>query len=276
MEEKMKAFRELVNQAKHVVFLTGAGISAESGIPTFRGEGGLWRVYSAFDLATFPAFRKDPSLVWEFYHYRREVVSRSSPNPGHVALADFQRRCQSEGRACTIITQNIDRLHQAAGASDVVEMHGSLWLVKRAVEGDAHFVEQPNVVWEDRTMPIVPALAGKGSPQELSTHGSVPVAELPHRDGALLRPAVVWFGESLDPTVLQRIYEELDKCDLFVTVGTSGTVHPAAGFAAKVAERGVPVALVNLDPTSVDDVCRFVFQGKSGELLPKMLAPLES
>lgn len=268
-----REFRKLLNAAKHVVFLTGAGISAESGIPTFRGAGGLWRQFQVFDVATYDAFERDPSLVWEFYHYRRQVVATCSPNPGHLALAQFQQRCKAEGRKCTIITQNIDRLHQASGADDVIEMHGSLWLLKKAARGDKHFMEEVGVVWEDRTTPLVPALEDKGRPDEQQRTGSVAVADLPHRDGALLRPAVVWFGESLDPRVMSRVDEAVGSCDLFVVVGTSGVVQPAADLARKVARRGVAVAEVNLDPSANDDACKYIFHGRSGELLPKLLRP---
>ena len=126
----MERFHAVLRSCRNVVILTGAGVSAESGIPTFRGAGGLWREYSAVDLATPEAFAANPGLVWEFYHHRRESISRCKPNAGHYAIAAFQRKVAASGGTCTVITQNIDRLHQAAGARDVVEMHGSLWLLK--------------------------------------------------------------------------------------------------------------------------------------------------
>lgn len=119
-------FRDLLAKAKNVVFLTGAGVSAESGIPTFRGAGGLWRTYAAQDLATPSAFRQNPSLVWEFYSYRREVVLSKEPNKAHVAIGEFQGRMRSEGKNVSVVTQNIDGLHQRAGAKDVIELHGKL------------------------------------------------------------------------------------------------------------------------------------------------------
>ena len=117
-------FRDLLHKAKNVVVLTGAGASAESGIPTFRGSGGLWRTFRAQDLATLKAFHRNPSLVWEFYSYRREVVLTKEPNKAHYAIAEFQKKLKSEGRSVTVITQNIDELHQRAGTEDVIELHG--------------------------------------------------------------------------------------------------------------------------------------------------------
>ena len=123
----LAAFQAKFRESKHVVVLTGAGVSAESGVPTFRGAGGFWRTYSAPDLASPEAFAENPSLVWEFYHYRRELMMSKSPNPAHYAIAKAQGKLQSTGKQMTVITQNIDGLHQAAGAVDVVELHGSLY-----------------------------------------------------------------------------------------------------------------------------------------------------
>jgi len=119
-------FKQLLSQAKNVLFLSGAGVSAESGIPTFRGAGGLWRTYQATDLATPEAFKANPSLVWEFYSYRREVVLSKKPNAAHYAIAEFQKRMREEGKHTWVITQNIDGFHQAAGTEDVVELHGNI------------------------------------------------------------------------------------------------------------------------------------------------------
>ncbi|WIA29215.1 hypothetical protein OEZ86_011726 [Tetradesmus obliquus] len=261
-------FRQLLAQAKRVVVLTGAGVSAESGIPTFRGAGGLWRKYDATMLATPQAFARDPSLVWEFYHYRREVVSRCRPNPGHVSLAAYERKAAAQGQHFVLITQNIDRLHQAAGSANVVEMHGSLWDVVGATA--AGFRDPARPPWEDRRQPLVPALAGSGSPD--GQPADIPVEELPHDDqGQLLRPGVVWFNENLDDAVIDRIEDELDEADLLLIIGTSSVVYPAAGYAPQVAQRGVPVVEINLEPTDNSRVCRMSIQGRAGELLPELL-----
>lgn len=149
----MNAFRELFAKAKRIVILTGAGISAESGVPTFRGAGGFWRVYQAQDLATPMSFQRNPSLVWEFYSYRREVMSSKQPNAGHLAIAECEKRLKGQGRSVTVITQNIDELHKRAGSERILELHGSLFRVRCTV---------CNHVEENRDSPIVPALKDKG------------------------------------------------------------------------------------------------------------------
>lgn len=266
MEMATKQFQQLLSQAKRVVVLTGAGVSAESGIPTFRGEGGLWRKYDATMLATPQAFVRDPSQVWEFYHWRREVVSRCSPNAGHYALAAAEQRARQQGIDFQVITQNIDRLHQAAGSSNVIEMHGSLWDVCFATPGG--FRDPVRPPWEDRRQPLVPALAGTGDPQ--GQPADIPIEDLPHQDGKLLRPGVVWFNENLDDGVLDSIDDVLDNTDLLVIVGTSSVVYPAAGYAPQVAQRGVPVVEINLEPTGNSGVCSLSIQGKAGQLLPQL------
>lgn len=261
-------FQQLLSGAKRVAVLTGAGVSAESGIPTFRGAGGLWRKYDATMLATPQAFVRDPSLVWEFYHWRREVVSKCCPNAGHLALAAYERKAQQLGQQFTIITQNIDRLHQAAGSRNVIEMHGSLWDVCVATPGG--FRDPGKTPWEDRRQPLVPALADSGSPD--GQPADIPVEDLPHDEqGRLLRPGVVWFHENLDDHVLDSIEHVLDETDLLLIIGTSSVVYPAAGYAPQVAQRGVPVVEINLEPTDNSRVCRMSIQGKAGALLPELL-----
>ncbi|KAF8072976.1 sirt5 [Scenedesmus sp. PABB004] len=260
--------RALLSAARSVVVLTGAGVSAESGIPTFRGEGGWWRKYDATTLATPQAFARDPSSVWEFYHYRREVTARCAPNPAHVALAAFERRAAAEGRRFTLVTQNIDRLHHDAGSRAVIELHGSLWDVVAATPGGGRDPATPPR--EDRTQPLVPALAGTGDPDGQAA--DIPIEDLPHDgEGRLLRPGVVWFEEPLDDRVLDAVEEALDGADLLLVVGTSSVVWPAAGFAPQVAARGVPVVEVNLEPTNNSAACTHSLQGRAGELLPGLL-----
>lgn len=149
----MSEFRKIFKKSQKMVVLTGAGVSAESGIPTFRGAGGYWRKYQAQNLATPEAFRSNPSLVWEFYHHRREVALSKEPNDAHKAIAECQARFAAEGKSLTIITQNIDDLHQRAGGKNVVELHGSLYKTR---------CTKCRTVEENRDSPICPALAGKG------------------------------------------------------------------------------------------------------------------
>ncbi|TRY63408.1 hypothetical protein TCAL_00465 [Tigriopus californicus] len=258
------AFKAQLAQAQNIVILTGAGVSAESGIPTFRGPGGLWRTYQATDLATPQAFQRDPSLVWEFYHYRRELMATKAPNPAHRALAQFETQCEGQGRSCRVITQNIDGLHQAAGSQDVLELHGALFRVRCTACG----VETAN-----HDSPICPALHGRGQPDAHRSEPPIPVASLPRcvDCGGLLRPAVVWFGENLNPEVFRRAHQAVDECDLCLVVGTSALVYPAALFAPGVAARGAEVAEFNIEPTASTSDYGFYFEGPCGQTLPPLL-----
>ncbi len=230
--------KERLWSSKHVAVLTGAGISAESGVPTFRGEGGLWRQFRAVDLATPEAFSRDPKLVWEFYNWRRELIAPLSPNPGHFALAEIERRVPR----FTLITQNIDGLHKKAGSLNIIELHGNIWRVRCT------------------------------SCNKITDDTRIPLPELPacQSCGSLLRPHVVWFGEMLDPKVLNSAYESISACDLMIVVGTSGTVQPAASMGIQAKRSGATVAEVNLEPTPYSDLYDISISGKSGEILPQL------
>lgn len=261
----MSAFREVFAKAKNIVVLSGAGISAESGVPTFRGAGGYWRVYQAQQLATPEAFEDNPSLVWEFYSYRREVMQSKHPNPAHIAIAELEKRFKPQGRTVTVITQNIDELHRRAGSANILELHGSLFKTR---------CTDCEKVLENFDSPICPALKDKGSPSPDASDATIPLAELPtcKKCGGLLRPHVVWFGESLDTAVTDAASDAMAECDLCLLVGTSSVVYPAAGYAPMLAARGVPVAEFNLEVTPVTGNFKFHFQGKCGEILPTALA----
>uniref|UniRef100_G3SAM9 NAD-dependent protein deacylase sirtuin-5, mitochondrial n=1 Tax=Gorilla gorilla gorilla TaxID=9595 RepID=G3SAM9_GORGO len=219
----MADFRKFFAKAKHIVIISGAGVSAESGVPTFRGAGGYWRKWQAQDLATPLAFAHNPSRVWEFYHYRREVMGSKEPNAGHRAIAECETRLGKQGRRVVVITQNIDELHRKAGTKNLLEIH----------------CEEAGC-------------------------------------GGLLRPHVVWFGENLDPAILEEVDRELAHCDLCLVVGTSSVVYPAAMFAPQVAARGVPVAEFNTETTPATNRFRFHFQGPCGTTLPEALAGHEN
>ena len=210
-----------------VAVLTGAGVSAESGVPTFRGAGGLWREYAAQSLATPEAFEDDPSLVWEFYHYRREVMLEKQPNAAHLAIAEAEHKLKDQGKNLVVITQNIDELHKRAGSENIIELHGSLFRVSCTKCGQ---------VTSNYDSPICEALRGKGKPDPNAASANISIKDLPKCQtcGGLLRPAVVWFGENLDINVLNRAGDELDKCDICLVVGTSSVVYPAAMFAPQV------------------------------------------
>ncbi len=235
----LQELREKLWNAKHVAVLTGAGISAESGVPTFRGEGGLWKQYRAVDLATPEGFARDPELVWEFYNWRRETIGPCSPNPGHFALAQMEQRLPR----FALITQNIDGLHKKAGSKNIIELHGNMWKVRCTRCGA--ITEDPRT-----RLPKLPACGSCGS---------------------LLRPHVVWFGEMLEPQVLNAAYEAVQSCDLMIVIGTSGTVQPAASMGAQAKQNGAWVAEINLEPTPYSDLYDTSILGKSGEILPKLL-----
>jgi NAD-dependent deacetylase len=233
---KIQLLKEKLAGAERVVVLTGAGISAESGVPTFRGQDGLWRQYRATELATPEAFADNPGLVWEFYNWRREVLAPLHSNPGHLALTAMEKRFPQ----FTLITQNIDGLHQTAGSQKIIELHGNIWWVRCTGCGD---------LTEDRRVPL----------PELPTCGSC---------GALLRPHVVWFGEMLDPMILEQGHRALETCQVMMVVGTSGVVQPAASMGATARRRGAFVAEINLEATPYTGVYDLSILGKSGEVLP--------
>lgn len=219
-----------------IVALTGAGISAESGVPTFRGEGGLWEDYRAQDLATPAAFNRDPDLVWRFYSWRRQLVRGCQPNKAHAILEDIERH----SGAFSIITQNIDGLHQRAGSKNVIELHGSLWRLKCMKCGEG---------WEDLAVPF-----------------EEPIPHCPNCD-ALARPDVVWFGESLDSETLNRAYHHARSSQTFLVVGTSAVVQPAATLPLVAQQSGARVLEFNLEETPISHQADEVFQGPASTQL---------
>ena len=255
-----------IKNSEHVLVLTGAGVSAESGVPTFRGAGGYWRKWQAQSLATPQAFRSDPSLVWEFYHHRREVMLSKQPNPAHVALTKLQRQFKKEGKIVDIITQNIDGLHQDSGADDVVELHGSLFKTRCTKCGNIEV---------NRDSPICEALRDKGMPEPSASNADIPIELLPQCNcgsSGLLRPHVVWFGENLDAEVLEKVDHSVETCDMCLIIGTSSVVYPAAMFAPQVANRGVTVAEFNMEDTPATMNFKYHFRGPAGINLPKALS----
>jgi len=232
-----RALIEVLTRAKHVAVSTGAGISAESGIPTFRGKEGLWKKYRAEELATPTAFTQNPELVWEFYEWRRGIIAEKAPNPGHEVLA----RWENVFPVFSLITQNIDGLHQKAGSTDMLELHGNIWKLRCTEEGT------------------------------VSENHQTPLEEVPPLCpdcGAVLRPHVVWFGESLSPTVLHKAFQLSSECDVMFVVGTSALVQPAASLPLSAAEAGAKIVEINPDPTPLTPYADFSFRGKAGEILP--------
>ncbi|KAM4738959.1 NAD-dependent protein deacylase sirtuin-5, mitochondrial-like isoform 1-T1 [Anableps anableps] len=267
----LAAFREIFSKSNNIAIITGAGVSAESGVPTFRGAGGYWRKWQAQDLATPTAFAHNPSCVWEFYHYRREVMLTKNPNAAHLAIAECEERLSKQDRKVTIITQNIDELHRRAGSKNLLEIHGSLFKTRCTMCGH----EEANY-----KSPICAALEGRGAPDPDAHDAQIPVEQLPRCEqrgcNGLLRPAVVWFDETLDADILSHAEKVLDNCDLCLVVGTSSVVYPAAMFAPQVAVRGVPVAEFNMENTPATERFKFHFHGPCGTTLPPALARHES
>ncbi|OTF81274.1 NAD-dependent protein deacylase sirtuin-5, mitochondrial-like [Euroglyphus maynei] len=259
----MNAFQDLFNRANKIVALTGAGISAESGIPTFRGAGGFWRTYKCQELATPESFAKNPGLVWQFYAYRRQLVSSKEPNLAHKSLSILEQNFlrDSPQRQVIVVTQNIDELHRRAGMKRVLELHGSLFKTR---------CTQCNAVKTNYSIPIVPALA-KIELDEPDRH--IDPKDLPRCEKCtgLLRPHVVWFGEPLDPFVLKQAEGLMGITDLLLIIGTSSVVYPAAAFVPQVAKRGVVISEFNIEPTPSSEYARFFFKGSCAQKLPKAL-----
>ncbi|MEZ4392247.1 MAG: Sir2 family NAD-dependent protein deacetylase [Polyangiales bacterium] len=240
--------RIVVDADTRVLVLTGAGVSAESGIPTFRDANGLWENHAVEQVASYEGFVADPVLVWRFYSQRREGASRCRPNPGHEALSALEARL---GDRFLLATQNVDGLHRDAGSERVVEMHGNLFMSRGALCGHGPV--------EDRTVYAEGEVPGCG---ECDARG----------DFGLLRPHIVWFGEALEPADLMRIESFMRRASrgrwIFLAAGTSGAVYPAAGLVERARAMGAETWLVNLDPPENVGVFEHFVRGRSGEVLP--------
>jgi len=231
---------ETLRAARQVTVLTGSGISAESGVPTFRdAQTGLWSNFRPEDLATPEAFQRNPKLVWEWYAWRRELVAKVLPNPGHHALVEIERRLPR----FTLITQNVDSLHQRAGSRNVIELHGNISRTK--------CFEEDKIV------------------NEWQESGDVP-PRCPSCGGRL-RPDVVWFGEMLPPDAIERAFAVSRSCDLFLSIGTSTLVHPAAGLPFEALQHGATVVEINPDATPLTLRATFALRSASGVILPELV-----
>jgi NAD-dependent deacetylase len=239
--------RAMLANAEHVVVLTGAGVSAESGVPTFRGSGGLWKTFRAEELATPEAFARDPRLVWEWYGWRRELVTRCLPNAAHVALAAAARLHPD----LRIVTQNVDGLHVAAAGAEppapVLELHGSLFRT-RCTRCGARRLDRGGI--------------DASSADTLPRCGAC---------GALERPDIVWFGEALDSGVLGESMRLASAADVCLVVGTSALVHPAAGLAELTRRHGGRVVEVNLDDTPLSALAAITLRGPAAVIVPDVL-----
>lgn len=257
MSSPEAAARALLEDARRTVVLTGAGISAESGVPTFRGERGLWRRHRPEELATPEAFARDPVLVWSWYAWRRELVGACAPNPGHVALA----RLALSGRG-SIVTQNVDGLHERAAEAEAAHA---------ADPGPALPLTLHGTLFGNRCTRCGRRSDGRGVAVDTTGPETLPRCADPC--GGLLRPDVVWFGEGLDPDVLDRAFRLAGEADLCLVVGTSAVVQPAASIPLATLRAGGAVVEVNPDPTPLSPHATVSVQGPSGVVLPRLLGP---
>ena len=235
----MDEMRSRLQSAQSIAVLTGAGISAESGVPTFRGPDSLWRNFRPEELATPEAFAADAHLVWEWYNWRRELLAPIVPNPAHDALVKIERGAPQ----FTLITQNVDGLHRKAGSQNVLEIHGNIWKVR---------CTRCNVVADNFDVPI-----------------SIPPTC--HQCGGLLRPNVVWFGEMLPKAELHAAQLAASQCDFMFVIGTSGLVQPAASFAAIAKSAGAYVVEINIEHTPLSDIVDWTCIGRATEVLADLV-----
>lgn len=235
--ETLSQIAQIVSGSEYLIALTGAGISKESNVPTFRGEDGLWMSYNAMELATPSAFSRNPKLVWEWYSWRQGLIAECTPNPAHSTLAKWEER----GILNHVITQNVDGLHRRAGSAKVLEVHGDLWATK-CTECSHH------------------------SKLDAPADGVPKCPEC----GSRLRPDVVWFGESLDGDVMASVYAELERADVCLVIGTSALVQPAASFPLIVEQNGGKILEFNVEETPLSRIVDIHLSGKAGITLPQI------
>lgn len=233
-------FIQRLKTADSIVFFTGAGISAESGIATFRGEDGIWKRFRPEELANFDAFMSNPDRVWEWYQYRREIVHECEPNPGHYAIAEFEKYFTR----VTVVTQNVDGLHARAGSKEIYEVHGNI---------ERNYCIQCKTFYD--------------SP-EIKESEKTPKCD---KCGGLIRPDVVWFGESLPMDIFTAGETAAAKSDICFVVGTSAVVYPAAYIPLSAKQAGSYIVEINLDSTEISGTVDLAIQGKAGEVLPEIL-----
>jgi NAD-dependent deacetylase len=231
-----------LRDATNVTVLTGAGISAESGVPTFRGKDGLWQNHKMEELATIQAFQKNPLLFWQFYTWRRKALENIKPNLGHYALVDFERYFKD----FTLITQNVDNLHLVAGSKKIIELHGNI-LRDRCSKCNAFYPAAAAVV-------------------------AIPTC---NKCDALLRPDVVLFGENLNETLLRKAQHAAAECEVFISIGTSGVVEPAASLPFLSKANGAYLVEINEEETPLSVHSNETLRGNAGKILPQMAMVIE-
>ncbi|MBU1099083.1 MAG: NAD-dependent deacylase [Bacteroidetes bacterium] len=238
--EFRKDFFERLKTAKNILFFTGAGISAESGIATFRGKDGLWNKLKPEELANFNAFMKNPDMVWEWYQYRREIINETKPNLGHYTIVEFEKYFEK----VDVVTQNVDNLHGRAGSSSIYELHGNI---------ERNFCVDCKTFYNKEDL-----LGSEKVPRCTKCNG-------------LIRPDVVWFGEMLPAGVFEKSEQLAMNSDITFVVGTSAVVYPAAYIPISAKQGGAYVVEINLDGTEISGSVDYSLRGKSGEILPEIL-----
>ena len=243
-ESTLDSLAKRLTSNSYIVFLTGAGVSAESGVPTFRSVDGFWEKFKPEELAHFNSFIKNPALVQAWYQHRVEIVNNVKPNKGHMAMASME----SKVATCVVITQNVDNLHQRAGSREVIELHGNIlrnYCIDCGMQFDGGLCTE---------------------------NGETTLCKC----GGLVRPDVVWFGEMLPANSFRMAEKHARKCDLFISVGTSGVVYPAAGLPGLAKSSGAFLVEINTEVTDLSSLMDVTFQGKSGEILPRLMSLLKS
>jgi NAD-dependent deacetylase len=243
MKDIPQSFINKLLEAEHLVFFTGAGISAESGIPTFRGKDGIWNKLKPEELANFDAFLRNPEMVWEWYSHRKKIIHESLPNSGHKAIAEMQNHFKE----VTVVTQNIDNLHRRAGSKKIYELHGNI---------------ERNYCINCRTF----------YNEELPFAGKVPTCL---KCGGLIRPDIVWFGEYLPQDQFKASENASRNCDIFFVIGTSAVVFPAASLIYSARESGAFIVEVNIEETEISFLADKSFYGEAGKVLPLIVGEIK-
>lgn len=237
---------EKLEASKSIVFFTGAGISAESGIPTFRGKDGIWNKIKPEELANFDAFLKNPELVWEWYNHRKKIIHESKPNAGHFAISEMQSALGGFNEV-TVITQNIDNLHRRAGSKIIYELHGNI---------ERNFCIKCKTFYNE----------------ELDFSKGVPKCKC----GGLIRPDVVWFGEYLPEDQFEASEKAARNSEVFFIVGTSAVVYPAAGLVFTAKQNGAYLVEINIEETEISSLADVSFFGEAGKILPKIMKEIKA
>ena len=253
LTDNIRQVARILADSQRVCCMTGAGVSAESGVPTFRGHGGLWEGRRPQEVATPEAFNADPQDVWRFYRWRRKNMAACKPNPGHHALAEMERVTPE----FTLTTQNVDNLHRVAGSQNIVELHGNVWV-------------NQCTGWQ-RSPGAAPCPDTWAAPEDN-------LEDIPHCPvcGSMMRPGVVWFGEMLPPSALATAERAATQCQVMLVVGTSSLVHPAASLAMWAAAAGARIVEVNPEATPLSPSADFCLRGPSGEVLPAIVEQVKA